>query len=321
MIGTCDLERVRDLLDVRRAGLLGDDPVRLVRRQQVDPPLRAPVVVPAADQVGGPVVADQPGDEVEQPAHRVDRRAVGRLDLRHAEERPEVHRGGVEEHQASGLLGHEPHPATHRLISQRDSVRTRRHRPEDPRAARRRRPDVLHRPRQGDRAVDVGGAPAGQAAGVARPDPGVRRDGRPRAARPAAHRVHLDPPDRPVAARRLARAGPRDPRDRVLLVGRRRRVLHPQGPGRLADRARGPAGPDPRRRERLHPHHDRAVHAVREPPGHLTCPAPAGCGRDAVWSPTATRRPGSLRLVTKPRQVTRPGAPPYGATPRPPRRP
>ena len=30
-----------------------------------------------------------------------------------------------------------------------------------------------------------------------------------------------------------------------LLVGRRRRVLHPQGPGRHADRPRGPAGPDP----------------------------------------------------------------------------
>ena len=34
-------------------------------------------------------------------------------------------------------------------------------------------------------------------------------------------------------------------------------------------RARGPAGPDPVRGQRLHPHHDRAQHAVREPPGHL----------------------------------------------------
>ena len=31
-------------------------------------------------------------------------------------------------------------------------------------------------------------------------------------------------------------------------------------------RARGAAGPDPRGRERLHPHHDRAVDALREPP-------------------------------------------------------
>ena len=49
------------------------------------------------------------------------------------------------------------------------------------------------------------------------------------------------------------------PRDRVLLVGRRRRVLHPQGPGGPAQRPRGPAGPDPRGRQRLHPHHDRAL--------------------------------------------------------------
>ena len=46
------------------------------------------------------------------------------------------------------------------------------HRPPDPRAARGRRPDVLHRPRQGDRPVHVRRAPAGQAARAARPDPG-----------------------------------------------------------------------------------------------------------------------------------------------------
>ena len=50
---------------------------------------------------------DRPGDEVEQAPHGVDRGGpVGRQDLRHAEEGPEVHRGGVEEHQAAGLLGH-----------------------------------------------------------------------------------------------------------------------------------------------------------------------------------------------------------------------
>ena len=46
------LERVGDLLDVGGGGDLLDHAVRLVRRDQVDPPLRAPVVVPAADQVG-----------------------------------------------------------------------------------------------------------------------------------------------------------------------------------------------------------------------------------------------------------------------------
>ena len=37
--------------------------------------------------------------------------------------------------------------------------------------------------------------------------------------------------DRPQPARRLPRAPPRDPGDRVVLVGGRGRVLHPQGPG------------------------------------------------------------------------------------------
>src|SRR5262249_41792023 len=50
----------------------------------------------------------------------------------------------------------------------RDDLRPRGHRPADPSAARRRRPDVLHRPREGDRAVHLGGAPAGQAARAAR---------------------------------------------------------------------------------------------------------------------------------------------------------
>ena len=60
---------------------------------------------------------------------------------------------------------------------------------------------------------------------------------------------------------------------------------------------RGPAGPDPGGGQRLHPHHDRAVDAVRGPPGHLT------------------RRPSRRQ------RATRPGAPPYDATPRPSRRP
>ena len=47
--------------------------------------------------------------------------------------------------------------------------------PADLPAAGRRRPDVVHRARQEDQAVDVGGAPAGQAAGAARRDQGLRR--------------------------------------------------------------------------------------------------------------------------------------------------
>ncbi len=58
------------------------------------------------------------------------------------------------------------------------------------------------------------------------------------------------------------------PRDRVVLVGRRRRVLHPQGPAGPAQRPRGPARPDPRRGQRLDPHHHRALDVLREPPRH-----------------------------------------------------
>jgi hypothetical protein len=72
------LERVGHLLDVRRGPRTGGHhPVPLVRREQVDAPLRTPVVVPAAHQVGRLVVGDQPGDELQQPAHGVDRLAVG----------------------------------------------------------------------------------------------------------------------------------------------------------------------------------------------------------------------------------------------------
>src|SRR6185436_1391483 len=106
------LERVGELLDVGGGGHLLDHPVRLVRRDQVDAPLRAPVVVPAADEIGGPVVRDQPRDEVEKSPYRVDGGSVGRLDLRDAVEGAEVHRRRVEQHQAAGLrAGHAPHPA------------------------------------------------------------------------------------------------------------------------------------------------------------------------------------------------------------------
>ena len=56
------------------------------------------------------VVLDEPGDEVEQPAHGVDRRPVRRPDrVRHAEVRAEVEAGGVEEHQASRHTPIMPH--------------------------------------------------------------------------------------------------------------------------------------------------------------------------------------------------------------------
>src|SRR4051812_3114824 len=51
-----------------------------------------------------------------------------------------------------------------RLRCPRDVLHHRGHRPADPPAAGGRRPDVLHRPREGDRAVHLGGAPARQAA-------------------------------------------------------------------------------------------------------------------------------------------------------------
>ena len=78
-------------------------PVRLVRRDQVDPPLRAPVVVPARDEFGRLELGDQPRDRVERAADGVDRRAVGRGDgVGDAVEGAEVDPGGVEQHAAIG---------------------------------------------------------------------------------------------------------------------------------------------------------------------------------------------------------------------------
>ena len=72
--------------------------VRLVGRDEVDPPLRTPVVVPAGDEFGGAMGVDQGGDHVEEPSDRVGRWLVGRLPLvRHAVEGAEVEGGGVEE--------------------------------------------------------------------------------------------------------------------------------------------------------------------------------------------------------------------------------
>ena len=100
-------QRVRDLLLVA-----GGHPVRLVRRQRLDPERGAPVVVHRRDQPARLPVADQPGDEVEQAAHRVDRGAVRRGHrVGHPEERPEVQRRGVEQQQLAGVRGHGPEPA------------------------------------------------------------------------------------------------------------------------------------------------------------------------------------------------------------------
>ena len=47
-----------------QAHAVGGHPVRLVGREQFHPPLGAPVIVPAADQVSGRIDVDQPADEV-----------------------------------------------------------------------------------------------------------------------------------------------------------------------------------------------------------------------------------------------------------------
>ena len=97
------LERVGDVFDV---GAAGDDlghTVGLVRRDEVDAPLRAPIVVPAGDHVGRLVGRRQLRDHVEQSAHGIDGRAVGGAHLvGHAVERAEVQRCGVQQHEAIG---------------------------------------------------------------------------------------------------------------------------------------------------------------------------------------------------------------------------
>ena len=74
-------EIVGHLFDVglARRFLLGDA-VRLVRRDQVNPPLRPPVVITAHHQAGGPLAGDNRGDGVEEATHGVDRTPVGRRD-------------------------------------------------------------------------------------------------------------------------------------------------------------------------------------------------------------------------------------------------
>ena len=129
-------------------------------------------------------------------------------------------------------------------------------RPSDRAAARRRRADVVHRSRQGDRALHVGGAPAGQAARAARLIMGYGATVDYDEVGPAAHRLHLDPADRPVAARRLTRPARRGRRDRACWSVAGDESYIPQGPGGDADRPGGPARPYPGEgRQRVHAYH------------------------------------------------------------------
>ena len=95
-------QRFGSLLDVHATRHDLRHPVRLVARDEVDPPPRAPVVVPAGDQRVGTVVGHELGDDVEEAAHGVDRGAVGRLHrVRDAVERAEVEGGAVEQHRSA----------------------------------------------------------------------------------------------------------------------------------------------------------------------------------------------------------------------------
>ena len=113
----CDADRAQRLSDERYLGgevvgrLLGDggaldEPVGLVRGDEVNPPLRPPVVVPAGDEVGRAVCRDEGGDHVDEATQRVGRGLVGALALvRHTEERAEVQRGAVEQDELAGPTG------------------------------------------------------------------------------------------------------------------------------------------------------------------------------------------------------------------------
>ena len=247
----------------------------------------------------GSVVVDQPGDEVQQPAHRVDRRAVGGLDLRHPVERPEVHRGGVEEHQArpTGCWVTTPHPATARMpyAVRRDHVRTR----------------SAPTGRSSSCWPTTAGCPSptsGKATGLSTSAVHQRVKRLESRGLIQGYGATIDheqlglPLTAFISIRPIDPSQPDDSPERVRDIPEIESCWSVAGDEsyilkvRVADagRPRGPAGPDPRRRERLHAHHDRAVHAVRGPPGQLTD-----------------------RGV----ELTRPGAPPYAATPRRPRPP
>ena len=72
----------------------------LVRRDGRDAERRAPVGVQAAHEPSRTSVVNQAGQHVKEAPDRVDGRTVRRPQrLRHAVERPEVQRGGIDEHQ------------------------------------------------------------------------------------------------------------------------------------------------------------------------------------------------------------------------------
>ena len=104
-------EDLADRADLRGQGFGGvllavvTHPVRLVRRQQLHPPVRAPLPVQGGHQARRRVLLDQHGDHVAEPAHRVGRGAVGPGDLLgHGVERAEPQAGAVENHERA--LGH-----------------------------------------------------------------------------------------------------------------------------------------------------------------------------------------------------------------------
>ena len=78
-----------------------DHAVLLVGGHERRSPGRAPGVVPTRDDRRRSVRRDELGDDVEEPAHRVDRGAVGGAHfVRHSVERAEVERSGVESEQS-----------------------------------------------------------------------------------------------------------------------------------------------------------------------------------------------------------------------------
>ena len=114
-------------------------------------------------------------------------------------------------------------------------------------------------------------------------------------------------------------------RHRGLPLGRRRRELHPQGAGRDAGCARGPAGPHPLRRGRVDPNHRGALHAVGGPgrPPRVTHPASPTAWVAALQARRRDRLDQLPALVEDPGDLGRYGrpAPTCGAAPAPARPP
>ncbi|CAA9318857.1 MAG: putative AsnC-family transcriptional regulatory protein, partial [uncultured Friedmanniella sp.] len=142
-------------------------------------------------------------------------------------------------------------------------------RPPHPRAAGARGPDVVHRHRQGDGLVHLGRAAAGPPAGAARRDQELPGRAGLRRARSDGHRLRGHQALRPQPAGRRSRAAAAHRGDHLLLLRRRGAQLPAQGPGPDDEPPGVAAGADPRRRQGLHPHHHRALGAVRGPTADL----------------------------------------------------